>query len=97
MSLTRCPPFVVVLFRLVYPKAISSADAFAADPTDHLKLSFKLENKERPHQAMVRFESKDDHADQIMVAASVKKVSGKGRFELVSQSGPLTPFCNMSW
>ncbi|KAG0025350.1 proteasome regulatory particle base subunit [Podila clonocystis] len=68
--------------KLVYPKAISSADAFAADPTDHLKLSFKVENSERPHQAMVRFQSKDEQADQIMVAASVKKASGKGRFEL---------------
>ncbi|KAG0335620.1 hypothetical protein BG004_008383, partial [Podila humilis] len=65
---------------LVYPKAIS--ESLTAGATDHLKLSFKLENKERPHQAMIRFESKDANADQIMVAASVKKASGKGRFEL---------------
>lgn len=75
--------------RLVYPKAISSAEAFAANPTDHLKLSFKVQNSERPHQAMVRFLSKDDQADQIMVAAPVKKASGKGRFELVSPKSRL--------
>ncbi|KAI1317455.1 proteasome regulatory particle base subunit [Mortierella claussenii] len=63
---------------LEYPYAI---DNISADATDSLKFSFKLENSERPHQAMVVFQSQDEFQDEIMVAASVKS-SGKGRFEL---------------
>jgi len=56
-----------------------------ADATDILKFSFKVENKERPHQAMVIFQSQDEFQDEIMVAAAVKP-SGKGRFELVRRN-----------
>ncbi|KAF9180082.1 proteasome regulatory particle base subunit [Haplosporangium sp. Z 767] len=58
-----------------------AVENLSADATDSLKFSFKIENKERPHQAMVLFQSQDDFKDEIMVAASVKP-SGKGRFEL---------------
>ncbi|KAF9428864.1 proteasome regulatory particle base subunit [Podila epigama] len=68
--------------KLTYPQAISSADAITVGPTDNLVMSFKVENKERPHQAMVRFDSKDEYEDQILVVAPVKKISGKGRLEL---------------
>jgi hypothetical protein len=50
-----------------------------------LKFSFKIDNKEKPHQAMVVFQSQDEFQDEIMVAASVKS-SGKGRFDLVRDS-----------
>ncbi|KAF9287294.1 proteasome regulatory particle base subunit [Mortierella alpina] len=64
--------------KLEYPYA---GEDLIAESTDSLKFSFKVENKERPHQAMVLFQSQDDFQDEIMVAASVKS-SGKGRFEL---------------
>ncbi|KAF9437755.1 hypothetical protein BGZ76_011285 [Entomortierella beljakovae] len=63
---------------LEYPKV---AGDLSAGPSDSLKFSFKIQNKERPHQAMVLFQSQDEYQDQIMVTAPVK-VSGKGRFEL---------------
>ncbi|KAK3839032.1 MAG: Dolichyl-diphosphooligosaccharide--protein glycosyltransferase subunit Swp1 [Linnemannia gamsii] len=64
--------------KLEYPYAIED---LAADSSDVLKFSFKIENKEKPHQAMVVFQSQDEFQDEIMVAASVKS-SGKGRFDL---------------
>ncbi|KAG0216863.1 Dolichyl-diphosphooligosaccharide--protein glycosyltransferase subunit Swp1 [Mortierella sp. GBAus27b] len=64
--------------KLEYPYEVKD---LSADPTDSLKFSFKLENSERPHQAMVLFQSQDEYKDEIMVAAPVKS-SGKGRFEL---------------
>ncbi|KAG0305408.1 proteasome regulatory particle base subunit [Dissophora globulifera] len=64
--------------KLEYPYAIQD---LSAEPTDSLKLSFKLENSVRPHQAMVVFQSQDEFQDEVMVAASVKG-SGKGRLEL---------------
>ncbi|KAF8975846.1 proteasome regulatory particle base subunit [Entomortierella lignicola] len=64
--------------KLEYPQV--AAD-ISAEPTDSLKFSFKIQNKERPHQAMVLFKSKDEFEDEIMIAASVK-TSGKGRFEI---------------
>ncbi|KAG0200320.1 hypothetical protein BGX28_006579 [Mortierella sp. GBA30] len=63
---------------LEYPHA---AKDITAESTDSLKFSFKIENKERPHQAMILFKSQDDYQDEVMVAASVKS-SGKGRFDL---------------
>ncbi|KAF9922461.1 hypothetical protein FBU30_007415 [Linnemannia zychae] len=63
---------------LEYPYAVQDLEA---ESTDTLKFSFKIDNKERPHQAMVMFISQDDYQDEIMVAASVKP-SGKGRFDL---------------
>ncbi|KAF9978298.1 proteasome regulatory particle base subunit [Modicella reniformis] len=64
--------------RLEYPYAV---DNLSAEATDSLKFSFKIQNSERPHQAMVVFQSQDDYQDEVMVAAPVKS-SGKGRFEL---------------
>ncbi|KAF8937323.1 Dolichyl-diphosphooligosaccharide--protein glycosyltransferase subunit Swp1 [Dissophora ornata] len=64
--------------KLEYPNA---AGDLSAESTDLLKFSFKVESSERPHQAMVVFQSQDEFQDEIMVAASVKG-SGKGRFEL---------------
>ncbi|KAG0036823.1 hypothetical protein BGZ82_003657 [Podila clonocystis] len=63
---------------LEYPYAIENV---SAGPTDSLKFSFKVLNTERPHQAMLIFQSQDEHADEVMVATSVKS-SGKGRVEL---------------
>ncbi|KAF9088297.1 hypothetical protein BGX23_007514 [Mortierella sp. AD031] len=63
---------------LEYPYA---GKDLSAESTDALKFSFKIDNKEKPHQAMVVFQSQDEFQDEIMVAASVKS-SGKGRFEL---------------
>ncbi|KAF9107385.1 proteasome regulatory particle base subunit [Mortierella sp. AM989] len=65
-------------YKLEYPNA---AEDLTAGSTDSLKFSFKIQNKERPHQAMVLFKSQDEFQDEIMVAASVK-TSGKGRFEI---------------
>ncbi|ORZ07747.1 Dolichyl-diphosphooligosaccharide--protein glycosyltransferase subunit Swp1 [Lobosporangium transversale] len=67
-----------MVFRLEYPNTVEN---LTADSTDLLKFSFKIENSERPHQAMVVFQSQDEFQDEIMVAASVRS-SGKGRFEL---------------
>ncbi|GJJ71632.1 oligosaccharyltransferase complex subunit delta (ribophorin II) [Entomortierella parvispora] len=64
--------------KLEYPYAVED---LKADNSDILKFSFKVENKERPHQAMVVFQSQDEFQDEIMVAAAVKP-SGKGRFEI---------------
>ncbi|KAG0295549.1 hypothetical protein BGZ96_011499 [Linnemannia gamsii] len=64
--------------KLEYPYAVQD---LTANPTDVLKFSFKIDNKEKPHQAMVVFQSQDEFQDEIMVAASVKS-SGKGRFDL---------------
>ncbi|KAF9998861.1 hypothetical protein BGZ80_004811 [Entomortierella chlamydospora] len=64
--------------KLEYPQVI---DELTASSTDSLKFTFKIQNTERPHQAMVLFQSQDEFQDEIMVAASVKG-SGKGRFEL---------------
>ncbi|KAG0023385.1 hypothetical protein BGZ81_008149 [Podila clonocystis] len=63
---------------LEYPYAIENV---SAGPTDSLKFSFKVLNTERPHQAMLIFQSQDEHGDEVMVATSVKS-SGKGRVEL---------------
>ncbi|KAG0088181.1 hypothetical protein BGZ93_003475 [Podila epicladia] len=65
-------------YTLEYPYAIEHV---SAGPTDSLKFSFKVLNTERPHQAMLIFQSQDEHADEVMVATSVKS-SGKGRVEL---------------
>ncbi|KAG0050531.1 hypothetical protein BGZ83_004693 [Gryganskiella cystojenkinii] len=64
--------------KLEYPYAV---EGLKVDATDILKFSFKVENKERPHQAMVVFQSQDEFQDEIMVAAKVKS-TGKGRFDL---------------
>lgn len=71
--------------RLEYPYAVQD---LTADSTDVFKFSFKIDNKEKPHQAMVVFQSQDEFQDEIMVAASVKS-SGKGRFDLV-RNNPLS-------
>ncbi|KAF9378460.1 hypothetical protein CPC16_011282 [Podila verticillata] len=71
--------------KLEYPYAVESV---SAGPTDSLKFSFKVLNAERPHQAMLIFQSQDEHADEVMVATSVKS-SGKGRVELnFAQASP---------
>ncbi|KAF9577845.1 hypothetical protein BGW38_006692 [Lunasporangiospora selenospora] len=75
----------------------NTAEGLFAQSSDSLKLTFKVNSQERPHQAMVVFESQDDHHDEIMIAASVKS-SGKGRFELdFSASDPRFRYTTRSY
>ncbi|KAK3812217.1 MAG: Oligosaccharyltransferase subunit Ribophorin II-domain-containing protein [Benniella sp.] len=63
---------------LEHPHEVSG---LSAEPTDTFKFLYKIENSERPHQAMILFQSQDEYKDEVMVATSIKS-SGKGRLEL---------------
>ncbi|KAG0251815.1 hypothetical protein DFQ27_008508 [Actinomortierella ambigua] len=69
---------------LDYPTALSTP--VLAQAGEVVKLSFKIGEhngkKALPHQAMIRFQSKDEYADSIMVVGSVSKSSGRGRIEI---------------
>ncbi|KAF9972452.1 hypothetical protein BGZ73_004434 [Actinomortierella ambigua] len=70
--------------KLNYPTALN--EPVLAQAGEIIKLSFKVGDhngkKAVPHQAMIRFQSQDEHSDSILVPGTVSKSSGRGRVEI---------------